>query len=580
MAKFLIGILVGLFLAAFAAVILFFALVRLGEQKPVVAANSALVLKLQGDLPERPGVDLPFPGLDTSTPPTVLETWTLLRRAAADPKIKGVVLMPKRLAVGWAKIRELRDAVAAFRQSGKPVYAWLETPSTREYYLASGADRIYVAPEDYLDVKGLRAETMFFKNTLDKLGVNLEIEHIGKYKDAGDMFTRTNMSPETRQVMDTVLDGIYGDIVGTIASGRKKSPEAVKDDIDNGPLLAPEALKRGLVDATLYEDQVFGELRKKAGSADDLKKVAHKDYLKAMPPAAGGARIAVIVGQGAIYRGESQQLDDDNIFSDSFVRTIRQAANDSSIRGAILRIDSPGGDAVASDDILREVKLLSRKKPTVISMSDVAASGGYFIALSGDPIVAYPNTLTGSIGVIYGKANLRGLYDKVGITKDILKRGRNADIDSDYQPLSDAARKKLRDSMESIYTAFVSRVAAARHTDYARIDELAQGRVWLGSQAKSNRLVDELGGLDRAIEMVKAKAKIPAGESVRLVAFPGRKTLFEALMRGSAGSLVESRLARFRDPLSRFVPESLRTELGLLENGGILRLMPFVVDVH
>jgi protease-4 len=290
--------------------------------------------------------------------------------------------------------------------------------------------------------------------------------------------------------------------------------------------------------------------------------------------------VAVIVGQGAIYRGEGQELDDENIFSDSFVRTIRQAANDSSIRAAIVRIDSPGGDAVASDDILREIKLLSQKKPTVISMSDVAASGGYFIAMSGDPIVAYPNTLTGSIGVIYGKANLRGLYDKVGITKDMLKRGQNADIDSDYQPMSDAARKKLRESMEFIYSGFVNRVAAARHSNYAKIDELAQGRVWLGSQAKTNGLVDELGGLDRAIELVKARAKLPAGESVRLVPFPPRKSFFEALMRGSGGSLVEARLAALQNPLNRLVPEALRTQLGVLERGGILRMMPFVLDIR
>ncbi|MEO8663707.1 MAG: signal peptide peptidase SppA [Bryobacteraceae bacterium] len=410
--------------------------------------------------------------------------------------------------------------------------------------------------------------------------VQMEMEHIGKYKDAGDMFTRTSMSPETRQVMDSVLDSIYSDILTTVSGGRKKTVEEIRAAIDSGPILAPEALKRGLVDANIYEDQVYGELKNKVGV--EGKRVSAKDYLKAMPAVTSGSRIAVVIGQGAIYRGEGQDLNEDGIYSDSFVRTVRQAANDTSIKAAIVRIDSPGGDAIASDDILREVKLLSQKKPTVISMSDVAASGGYYMAMTGDPIIAYPNTLTGSIGVIYGKANVKGLYDKLGITKDILKRGANADIDSDYTPLTDASRKKLRDSMEHIYTGFVTRVASARRQKYEQIDELAQGRVWLGSQAKDNKLVDELGGLDRAIEVVKAKAKIPAGEQVRLVPFPGRKSFFEALMKGSASSLVEAKIARISGqyPLSSVFPAGVMAQLKMLVHGGILRTMPYTIEVR
>lgn len=581
MAKFLIGVLTGLVLAAFAAFVLFFALVRFGEQRPTVAEGSTLVVKLQGEIPERPGVELPFAGLETSSAQTMLETWSALRRASTDPKIKALVVMPRRMAVGWAKVRELRDSIGAFKKSGKPVYAWLETPTTREYYLATVADRIYVAHEDFLDVKGLRAEMMFFRKTLDKIGVQVEIEHIGKYKDAGDMFSRSSMTPETREVMDSVLDNIYNDILATVAGGRKEPVEEIRAAIDSGPLLAPEAAKRGLVDGTLYEDQMFDELKKKLGQAE-LKKISAKDYVRAAPSSDRGARVAMVVGQGAIYRGEGQDLSDDGIYSDSFIRLLRQAANDVSIKAAIVRIDSPGGDAIASDDILREMKLLSQKKPTVISMSDVAASGGYYMAMTGDPIVAYPNTFTGSIGVIYGKPNLRGLYDKLGVTKEILKRGQNADIDSDYQPLSDSARKKLRESMESIYSGFVSRVATARKKKYEEIDQLAQGRVWLGSQAKERKLVDDLGGLDRAVELVKVKARIPASERVRLVPFPARKSFFEALMKSSAGSLMEAAAFRLSGatPIAKVIPPGLKREIDALTQQGVLRLMPYAVEVR
>ncbi len=581
MKKFVIGIVTGLVLAAFTVVILFFALVRIGDRRPSVSDNSVLVLKLRGDVPEKPGIDIPFPPFNSDSAPTIHEHWAMLRKAAADSRIKAVVLAPSHLGTGWAKVQELRNNVLAFRKSGKPVYAWLESPGTREYYLATAADKVFVAPEDFVDVKGLRAEMAFFRNTLDKLGVQVEIVHIGKYKDAGDMFTRTSMSPETREVMDSVLDGIYGNILQTIASGRKKTVDQVRDLIDNGPYLAKEAQKHGLIDGTIYEDEVYGQLAKKVAVAE-LKKISSHDYFRAGGTVMEGQRIALVVGQGAIFRGESRDLSDDGIYSASFIKLVRQAANDSTIRGVILRIDSPGGDAMASDDILREVKLLSKKKPTVVSMSDTAASGGYFMAMTGDPIVAYPNTFTGSIGVIFGKVNLRGLYDKLGIQKDIMTRGQNAAIDTDYGPMSEAARKKLQESLDSIYSGFVKRVADGRKQSYEKIDELAQGRVWLGSQAKANDLVDDLGGLDRAVELVKAKAKIPAGDKVRLVPFPARKTFLDALLQTSGGSLVEAKARSLwgGTPVGEVLDGRLRGQVNALLHGGVFRMMPYMIDVR
>jgi protease-4 len=236
----------------------------------------------------------------------------------------------------------------------------------------------------------------------------------------------------------------------------------------------------------------------------------------------------------------------------------------------VVRIDSPGGEVFASDAIWREMNLLSKKKPTVISMSDTAASGGYYIAMTGDPVVAYPGTITGSIGVVFGKANLHGLYDKVGVTKDFLTRGRFADIDSDYQPLSAAAREKLKTAIDENYRSFVTKVATARRRKFDEIEPLAQGRVWLGSQAKANGLIDELGGLDRAIELVKDKARIPKSERVSLVTYPAKRSIFDILFGQAIESALESRLGG--------VLKSW--QIRLWTRGGMMRLMPYTIEVH
>ncbi|HBY60487.1 MAG TPA: signal peptide peptidase SppA [Solibacterales bacterium] len=578
MKKFLLGLVAGLFLAGMTVLILFLAMLKLGESRPAVADGSTLVLRLQGDIPEQPGMEAPFPGLGETGKLTMAEHYSLLRKAAVDNRVKAVLLLPRGMATGWAKLQELREAVTEFRKSGKPVYAWLRTPGMREYYLATAAEKIYFAPEEVLDIKGLRAELMFVKGTLDKIGVKMEIEHAGKYKDAGDMLTRTSASPETLEVMNSVLDSVYGHLLSTLAQGRKKQPEELRALLDQGPFLAAAAAKAGLVDGLLYEDQVESELARRTGQGE-LKKLGAKEYNRASVAGFEGKhRIALLVGQGAILRGAADSLSEDGIFSDSFIKQIRQVGKDASVKGVVVRIDSPGGDALASDDILRELKLLSKKKPTVISMSDVAASGGYYIAMTGDPVLAYANTFTGSIGVIYGKPMFRGLYDKIGVTKQLLTRGKNAAIDSDYEPMTEAGRLKLRETIDSIYDGFVKRVAEGRKQKYEAVNQLAQGRVWLGSQAQERKLVDELAGLTRAIELVKEKAKIPAQDRVRLVPFPGRKTIFEALFETSNASLAESATASVQKELG--IPAPLWTQVRLWMQGGVMRVMPYSIDVR
>ena len=567
MKKFLIGLVAGMLLAAIAGVVVFFAAVRLGERRPGVPDGATLFLRLEGELPEQPPVEVPFFG----PPPhaTVRDTWEVLGRAAGDARIRALVLMPRSLGAGWAKLDELRQSILAFKKSGKPVYAFLRNPGTREYYAASAADRVYMPPEDFLDVKGLRAEVMFLRGGLDKLGVEVEIEHAGKYKDAGDMFTRTSMSPETREVLDLALDQIYGRLVATIAEARRKKPEEVQALIDQGPFVPTRAKAAGLVDGLLYEDEVLAEIKRRLGQRD-LKKISHLDYLKA-GRGGEGRRIALVAAQGSILRGAASGLgDEDTIRSESFIKLLRQVGDDKSFRGVIVRVDSPGGDALASDDILREMKLLSRKKPLVVSFSDVAASGGYYIAMTGDPVVAYPETQTGSIGVIYGKLNLRRLYDKLGIRKDILIRGRFAAIDSDYQPLSPDGRGKLRESIDHVYRSFLARVAEGRKKKPEEIEPLAQGRVWMGAQARERGLVDALGGLDTAVQLVKQRAGMGKDEKVQLVAYPGRRGILDYLAARRAPAVFDERLARM---LGDF-------DLRLWTRGGLMRVMPYSIRIH
>jgi protease-4 len=574
MVKFILGLVTGVLLVFLTFILLFFTLLRFREKPPVIANNSVLVLRLSGEVPEKPPLELPgiLGGGDATL--TVSDLWMMLRKAAADAHIRALVLEPESLSAGWAKLEEIRADLEQFRKSGKPVYAYLRAPSAREYYVSLPADRIYLGDEEPVYLKGLRAEVMYFKKSLDKLGVTVDVEHAGKYKDFGDMFTRTDMSPETREVITSLVTNLYGNLVDRIAAARKKTPDQVRAIVDQGPFTAQQALNAGLVDELRFEDQMWGELGDKLGSSP--VKVPASQYAMVSPESAGLAgrsHIALIVGAGDIVRGGpgDDGSGEGSLTSYGFNKLLRIVGGDSNIRGVVVRIDSPGGEASASDEIWREMNLLSKKKPLVISMSDVAASGGYYMAMTGDTVVAYPQTETGSIGVVFGKPDLHGLYDKLGVTKDSVQLGKHADIDSDYTELTPEERQILRQGIDENYRDFVGKVAAARHRSYEQIEPLSQGRVWLGSQAKENGLVDELGGLDTAISLVKKKANIPAGENVTLMVYPPRESLLNMLLKRSQGAdILDSTLRQVfgRVPFHAWM------------KGGMLRTMPVWVDVR
>jgi protease IV len=575
MKRFLLGVLAGVVIAGVSVVVLFFASLKLADRTPSVPDRFVLVVRLQGAMPEVSSTSLPFPGLEGQTPLTVVELYRVLRNAAQDSRVAGVFLVPAGAQAGWGKMQELREGIAAVRAAKKPVYAWLQSPGMRDYYLAAGADKVFAGPEDLIDVKGLSLEATYFKGSLDKLGVRVEIEHAGRYKDAGDTFTRTSMSPETRESLDALLDGIYSRILAALAEGRGKSVEEVRSIVDQGPFVAPKAQEAGLLDGLKYEREAREALTETAGVEKDAVVTARR-YLGALPRGKG-KRVAVLVAQGDILRvsGGGFLAEEQAITPRAMSRMIRSIREDNSISGVILRVDSPGGDAVASDEILSELKALSSKKPVVISMSDVAASGGYYIAMTGDPVLAYPDTVTGSIGVIYGKVNIQGLYDKLGISSETLKRGANADIDSALKPLTPDSRRKLREGVEFIYDGFLKRVAEGRRRPVEEIAPVAEGRVWLGSDAKERGLVDDLGGFTLAIDKIREKSGLGADEAVRLVVYPERKSLFQQLMQKDEDS-VESAPFSARQALLKGAGPGIAPWLA----GGMLKSMPFRLEIR
>ena len=327
MKNFAIGLVVGIVVSGLTALILVFALVKFvgsfGETPVNVADSSTLVFKLEGDVPEKSAPEIPLPMFEQQAPMTVAQVWDMFRRAAGDSRIKGILFEPRGLGMGWAKMQEIHDEILQFKKSGKPIITYLRGPGAREYYLAAATDRIYLAPEDSLDLKGLRVEAVFIKNTFDKLGIHADVIHAGKYKDAGDMLTQTSMTPETHEVLDQILDQYYGNLIDTIAQGRKKQADAVRAMIDQGPFMANEALANGLIDAFGYEDQAVDDMKIRLKQTE-LTKVSAKAYSKTPGPSGGvNRRIALVVGEGEITRGSgNSSADDQGITAAGFTKLL------------------------------------------------------------------------------------------------------------------------------------------------------------------------------------------------------------------------------------------------------------------
>jgi protease-4 len=544
------------------------------SRAPTVSSNSVLTLRVPGGLSERQAN--PFLTSFSGDVATIRSVVDSLRKAKVDSRIRGVILLPSGPQALWGKAQEIRDAVLDYQESGKPIVAFLEFGGTQEYYVASAADKVFLMPGSPLDLVGVASYEMFFRGALDKVGAHADMLNSGDFKTAANVYTETTMTPAHREMAESLNRDLYDQIIEGIADGRGKTKDEVRRLIDEGPFLPDDALESGLVDALVYADEV-----KQQAPFDEVnwRVITDRDYRQIGLEAVGlngGRGIALIYAIGAINSGSGGVglAGGEVIGSDTLVAAIRAARNNDAVRAIVLRIDSPGGSAVASDAIWREVMLTKKEKPVIASMSDLGASGGYYIAMSADAIVAQPATLTGSIGVVAGKVTTGGVYEKIGINIEPVSQGRFAEIYSPVRPFSDDERTKMQSHIDAIYEQFLAKAAEGRGTTRDAIHELAQGRVWTGRQAEERGLVDELGGLPRAIALAKEHVGIDADEEVQLIVYPRPKSLFELLNEGFTVTQAAVQLGWL--PVSPQALEAVSAPMRMFRSGEPLALMPSV----
>ena len=583
----------------------FFLLYLAVGREPSVASNSTLVLRVGGNLTEVAPANV-VGYLRGSKAPTVRAVVDNLRKAKVDARVASVLLRPTGFdSPYWGKVQEIREAVIDFRKSGKPVYAYLENGGDREYYLASAADRIFLMPSSPLDLNGIATYQVFLRGTLDKIGAYPDLHHIGQYKTAVNQLTEKGYTRAHKEMDQSLNRDMYDQFIAAVAAGRKKSAADVEKLLDDGPFLPEDALRTGLVDDVAYEDQVEERLRgirdaaqpggagaaaekgDKTPSEARLRKIEGDDYGRIGTASLGlnkGPRIGVIYATGTINGGKSgyDPLNGEIVGSETLIDAIRQARRDGSLRAIVLRIDSPGGSATASDAIWRELMIARNERadrPIIASMSDLAASGGYYIAMPAQVIVAQPATLTGSIGIFGGKVVTGGVYEKLGAHIESTSIGKHAEINSPVRPYSASEVAKLQEQLQAFYDQFIEKAAMSRHTTPQKIDAVAQGRVWTGKQAKENGLVDALGGLDAAVAIAKQRAKLGADSEVELVAFPPRKSFYELMSDQFGGASDQIAVGAWLTAnLSKGEIEALRLmrgPLAMFRRGEVLALMPW-----
>ncbi len=585
------SIVVGLVLVALIGLALLVAAVR--GSAPDVAKNSVLSLRVSGTLPDYVPKD-PLRRFLGGSEQSLSDLILQFKKAKVDDRIKVIVLDINMSAVGWGKAEEIREAIADFRSSGKPVYAYMELGMNKEYYIASACDKIYVAPPGQLFINGLAADVMFFRGSLDKLGIYPDMFQIGKYKSAGDMVTQKEMTDAHREYINSLLDDLFNRYVDTIAKDRHKSADEVRALIDNAPYSAAKAKEAGLIDNVAYRDQLDKELKTQLGykETDNLKVVKGSTYSEIEPESLGldeGEKIAVIYATGDIGSGQSDNspTGGQSIGSDTLAKALNDARDDKTIKAIVIRVDSPGGSGLASDIIWNAVVSAKEKKPVVISMGDVAASGGYYIAAGANKIVAQPSTITGSIGVVAGKPVIRGFYDWLGISNEYVLRGKNAGMFRATEKFSPDERAKFEEWIKTTYYEdFVPKVAKGRNKDAGYIDSIAQGRVWTGSQGKERGLVDEFGGLDRAVEVAKELANIPKDKGVHRVILPYPRTILQELMAtGDEMRSGDMKAKQQQQALFAALPDDARRALryaALLDKtktGETMLMMPFELRI-
>jgi len=504
--------------------------------KPGVDSHTVLELDLSNGVIEYQPSN-PFTAITGKTI-SILEIVEGLKSAGKDPKISGLIVRLGAGGIGFAQTQEIRDSIIEFRKTGKFAYIFSESfgemgPSTKVYYLATAFDKIYMQPSGDLGLVGFSVESMFLKGTLSILGIQPRMAHRKEYKNAMNMFTEEKFTKAHKESISSLIGGLFDQVVKGISNDRNIPVDQLKIIINNGPYSGAEAVKLKLIDELIYWDECLAKIKLKDQQG---KLLFLSNYLKRTERVyAEGQMLALIYGLGAISRGESNYnpiTNSSSIGANTMARAIRQAVKDIKIKGILLRIDSPGGSYVASDTVWREVVQAKKSgKPVVVSMGNLAASGGYFIAMPASKIVAQPGTITGSIGVVAGKMITKDFWGKLGITWDQYKTSTNADLWSSLNDFSDPQWNKFQKSLDRIYLDFTNKAAMGRNMNLKKMQEIAKGRVWTGRDALERGLIDELGGFVKAIELLKIECNIKKDANIKLEIFPKEKSFLEQLQK-------------------------------------------------
>ena len=580
------------------------------DQKDAAARKLTVArIVINGSYPEQTPDTSPFGGGSE----TLSQILGRLEKARADKKIQAVVLNLKSPLINWGKVNEIRTAIGKIRKAKKKVIAQLDSANAMNYLIASACDEIIMPESGIWMVLGLRAEVGFYKNLFDKLDIKADILRVGEYKSAAEPFTRTSMSPAFREEMNEMLDDFYGLVIDSIAEARGLEKEQVLAAIDSAPHTPAKAKELGLIDHVAYPDEQTKLLQQEGSKVEVVyeseygKKKIDTDFsgltgmVKMMNLMMGVEphrrptktdKIAIIHATGMIMPGKSASgfMLGDILGSDTIVAAVKKANEEKTVKAIVLRIDSPGGSSLASDLMWRALQTCG--KPVVISMGDTAASGGYYIAMGGDYVFAEPGTLTGSIGVVGGKISTEGLYEKIGITTEVLSRGKNSGINSSTAAFSDSERTAMQNMLNAVYKQFVTRCAEARKMKYEELEKLARGRVYSGKKAVELKLVDELGTLDDAIQKAKSLANIPLDQKVEKMLLPKPTNPFEALFGSMETSLQtgqgnpihnQSEMLKLMGTLSPEAISHLRAVTivnHLLKKESVLTILPFRLSIR
>ena len=540
------GIIISSVVLFFISILVVFSMVSSSESETQVRKNSVMMLDLNGTLTERSQENpLDFLMKEDYKTYGLDDILSSIRKAKENEDIKGIYIQATSLGAGFASLEEIRDALKDFKESGKFIVAYGDTYTQNLYYLSSVADKVLLNPQGMLEWRGLAATPMFFKDLLKKIGVEMQIFKVGTYKSAVEPFISTEMSPANREQVNVYLSSIWGQITSSVAESRTLSVEALNKEAARMLMFYPaeESVKNGLVDTLIYKNDVRDYLKNMVGidKDDNMPVLGIQDMInvkKNVPRDKSGNVIAVYYAYGEIDGGSSASTDE-GINSEKVIKDLRKLKDDENVKAVVLRVNSPGGSAYGSEQIWYAVNQLKKENPVIVSMGDYAASGGYYIACNADTIVAEPTTLTGSIGIFGMMPNAKGLTEKLGVNFDVVKTNPYADFGNLTRPMNDGEKGLMQMYVNKGYELFLTRCSDGRGISMEELDKIAQGRVWTGSTAKELGLVDELGGLDKALEIAIAKAGVDA---YTVMNYPKKEGFLESLMNTNPGNYIKARM--------------------------------------